>query len=272
MTRRGTPSAGRSTTHSGWLLWAAAAMVIALLAITYLMAGRTEQASDQEEPPAPANPAPSFGSSVDPTPRPETSGPDHPDPGGEPATGLAADVARAKQVIDSIPVKGRAPKTGYDREQFGSAWTDIDGNGCDTRNDILQRDLTSKVVTDDCLVESGVLTDPFSGDVVDFVRGTTSSSEVQIDHMVSLSNAWQTGAQQLTSGERTEFANDPGNLLAVRGDLNQQKRDGDAATWLPPNKSFRCEFIAIQILTKHKHGLWLTSPEKAAALRILSHC
>lgn len=107
---------------------------------------------------------------------------------------------------------------------------------------------------------------------MEFSRGTRSSFEVQIDHMVSLSNAWQTGAQQLTEQKRTEFATDPGNLLAVRGDLNLQKRDGDPATWQPPKKSFRCQFVAIQVLTKHKHRLWLTPPEKAAALRILQNC
>jgi hypothetical protein len=179
------------------------------------------------------------------------------------------------QVIDQIPVKGRAPKTGYSRDQFGQAWADVNRNGCDTRNDILKRDLTAivfKARTRDCLVLSGILHDPYSGTDINFVRGQGTSTEVQIDHVVALSNAWQTGAFQLTLVQRTAFANDPLNLLAVKGSLNEQKGDGDAATWLPPNKSFRCSYVARQVAVKFKYGLWFTKPEKDAIVRILTAC
>lgn len=182
-----------------------------------------------------------------------------------------ADVAEAEVALDTLPVKGRAPLTDYTREAFGPAWPDANGNGCDTRNDILRRDLTDKVV-EDCVVLSGVLDDPYSGVSVDFTRGPITSLDVQIDHVVALANAWQTGAAYWPLDKRLQFANDRRNLLAVRGDLNLQKRDGDAATWLPPRKSFRCTYVAIQILTKQRHGLWVTAPEKAAMKRILQRC
>lgn len=181
----------------------------------------------------------------------------------------------AEEVLNTLAVKGRAPKTGYARSAFGQSWADVDRNGCDTRNDILKRDLTAvvfKVKTRDCVVESGILIDRFSGETINFVRGNVSSMEVQIDHVVALSNAWQTGAFKLSLGQRTALANDPMNLFAVKGRLNSQKGDGDAATWLPPLKSFRCNYVSQQIAVKVKYGLWVTAPEKAAILSILSKC
>ncbi len=181
----------------------------------------------------------------------------------------------ASTVLSSLPVKGRAAKTGYSRSQFGQAWADVDRNGCDTRNDMLKRDLTNvefKVKTRDCVVLSGVLFDRYSGETINFVRGNVTSMEVQIDHVVALSNAWQTGAFKLTLMQRTAFANDPMNLFAVKGRLNSQKGDGDAATWLPPLKSFRCTYVAQQIAVKAKYSLWVTAPEKEAMTRILAAC
>jgi len=188
-----------------------------------------------------------------------------------------ADVAPelAITTLESLPVKGRAPKTGYTRAQFGPTWADVDRNGCDTRNDILQRDLTEisyRAKTRDCVVESGNLVDRYSGEVINFKRGNISSMEVQIDHVVALSNAWQTGAFKLDALQRRALANDPLNLFAVKGRLNSQKRDGDAATWLPPLKSFRCTYVSHQIAVKAKYSLWVTPPEKAAMRRILSTC
>ena len=175
-------------------------------------------------------------------------------------------------VIATLAVKGRAPKTGYTRAQFGTAWKDVDGNSCDTRNDILKRDLTARTTVDGCVILSGNLLDPYSGTNIDFVRGVGTSNQVQIDHVVALSNAWQTGAFKLTIEKRTAFANDPLNLLAVQGRLNSQKGDGDAATWLPPKKSYRCSYVARQVAVKAKYGLWLTAPEKAAIEKIITTC
>lgn len=191
-----------------------------------------------------------------------------------------AGASSALKALGKLPVKGRAPKTGYLRAMFGQAWTDdvteqYGHNGCDTRNDILRRDLTALVEkpgTNGCVILKGTLSDPFTGETIPFTRGQGTSMAVQIDHLVALSNAWQTGAQQLTPDQRKSFANDPLNLLAVKGSANAQKGDGDAATWLPPRKAFRCDYAARQVAVKKKHKLWVTPPEKEALDRILSAC
>ena len=191
------------------------------------------------------------------------------------ATGAEQEPGLATAVLETLAVKGRAPKTGYTRAQFGPAWADVDRNGCDTRNDILKRDLTSityRAKTRNCVVESGTLADRYSGETINFVKGNISSMEVQIDHVVALSNAWQTGAFKLSADQRKALSNDPLNLFAVKGRLNSQKGDGDAATWLPPLKSFRCSYVAQQIAVKAKYSLWVTAPEKAAMVSILAKC
>lgn len=179
----------------------------------------------------------------------------------------------AAEVLETLDVKGRAAKTGYDRKsKFGTAWMDVDGNGCDTRNDILKRDFTAAMLAGTCKVLSGTLNDPYSGKTIEFTRGNDTSSLVQIDHIVSLSDAWQKGAQQLTQEQRITFANDPLNLFAVAGAENSAKGSGDTATWLPKNKDFRCEYVARQISVKATYGLWVTQPEKDAMKRVLTPC
>jgi hypothetical protein len=186
--------------------------------------------------------------------------------GAAPGTALAA--------AGELAVKGRAPKTGYERERFGEAWSDVDRNGCDTRNDVLARDLDDEVLREgsDCVVVSGVLDDPYGPSTIEFRRGVDTSSAVQIDHVIALSDAWQKGAQQWSAGEREAFANDPLNLLAVDGPLNQAKSDGDAATWLPPNTAYRCTYVARQVAVKHDYGLWVTAAELAAVVGVLETC
>lgn len=179
----------------------------------------------------------------------------------------------ATETLATLPTKGRAQKQGYDREaQFGSAWADIDRNGCDTRNDILQRDLTNAHIDEDCRVITGTLPDPFTGSNIDFQRGASTSSDVQIDHIVSLSDAWQTGAQQLSDLQRVQLSNDPLNLIAVDGPSNSSKGDSNAASWLPPNREFRCHYIARQISVKAEYQLWVTSSEREAMSQVLRGC
>jgi hypothetical protein len=179
----------------------------------------------------------------------------------------------AMALLATIPIKGRAPKTGYNRtNDFGIAWLDVDRNGCDTRNDILSRDLQPEVKEGTCKVLSGVLADPYTGGTMSFVRGETTSALVQIDHIVALADAWQTGAQQLTQAQRISLANDPLNLLAVDAQSNAQKGDGDTATWLPSNKSFRCSYVSHQVSVKATYGLWVTQAEHDAMVRVLSDC
>lgn len=182
-------------------------------------------------------------------------------------TGVAAQLA-------SLQIKGRAPKTGYDRDLFGSSWIDIDRNGCDTRNDILARDLSNVIFrsgTNNCVVEAGTVIDPYTGSEFAFVK-SSSGGGMDIDHIVSLSDAWQKGAQQWSSETRKQFANDPLNLLATDAGINRQKSDSDAASWLPPNKEIRCEFIARQVAIKAAYQLWVTQAEYDAMSRILANC
>lgn len=184
---------------------------------------------------------------------------------------LTANSARALDALETIPIKGRAPKTGYSRSQFSQGWISIDG--CDVRNRILAEQLTQIEIDEDgCSVLVGVLDDPYSGTQQVFVRGEMTSSQVQIDHVVALSDAWQKGAQELDTLTRLAFANDSMNLLAVNGELNQKKGDSDAASWLPPNKSFRCQYVARQIAVKQKYSLWVTDAEHAAMTRELTNC
>lgn len=225
-------------------------LIAIAIAIMNLTSVRPEPASPTSAPPPePAAPA---STAEPPTP-----------------TGHAEPLALASTVLETLPVKGRAPKTDYRRVQFGDGWILV-GN-CDTRNTILNRDLTDVTLTG-CKVATGKLTDPYTGKQIDFQRGPSSSTLIQIDHVVALSNAWQTGAQLLTLEQRIAFANDPLELLAVDGDANQAKGDGDAATWLPANKAFRCQYVARQIAVKAKYQLWVTQAEKDAMQRVLGEC
>jgi hypothetical protein len=175
----------------------------------------------------------------------------------------------AVTALRALPVKGRASKTGYSRTKFGPAWSDTDRNGCDTRNDVLRRDLRPVVVAvNGCTVLSGSLTDPYSGAKISLARSGT----IQIDHVVALADAWVKGGQRLTAPRRTQFANDPINLITTTAAMNTRKGAGDAATWLPPRKAFRCTYVARQIAVKRTYGLWVTRAEHDAMARVLATC
>jgi len=197
-----------------------------------------------------------------------------------PPTAVADTAVDTLAKLDTVAIKGRAPKTGYDRDLFGERWTDdvtveYGRNGCDTRNDILRRDLVdvvSKPGSNGCAVLSGVLNDPYTGTTVEFLRGPGTSAEVQIDHVVALSDAWQKGAQQWDEFTRRNFGNDPLNLQTTIGWVNQEKGDGDAATWLPPNVSYRCAYVTRIVDIKAAYGLWVTPAEHDAIARVLSGC
>jgi hypothetical protein len=207
---------------------------------------------------------------------PESSAPPEPAPTKAPTTEQVIAEAKPKTalaLLGALAVKGRAPMTGYSRDAFGQAWADANRNGCDTRNDILKRDLTArtyKAGTGGCVVLTGTLADPYTATDIAFVRG--GASEVDIDHVVALGNGWATGAASWPARKRVAFANDPLNLLAVDAGANRQKGDGDAATWLPSNKGYRCAYVARQVAVKAKYRLWVTPAERAAVARVLSSC
>jgi hypothetical protein len=184
-----------------------------------------------------------------------------------PVSGVATDALARLEVRDhSIAME-------YERAAFGQSWADVDRNGCDTRNDILNRDLDNRRWRDrtrGCVVIEGDLTSPYTGSAMHFVK--QDADEVQIDHVVALGAAWGSGASAWDDARRTQFANDPLNLLAVDGDSNQSKGDADAASWLPPDTEYRCEFVARQIAVKAKWQLWVTSAERDAMSRVLAEC
>jgi Excalibur calcium-binding domain/Protein of unknown function (DUF1524) len=178
--------------------------------------------------------------------------------------------SRALAALDRLPVKGRAPRTGYSRARFGGAWGSVDG--CDMRDRMLRRDLRGTTYADGrrCEVATGTLDDPYTRRAIAFVRGR--GDDVDVDHVVALGDAWQKGAQQWSAGRRIAFANDPANLLTFDASANRQKGDGDAATWLPRNRAFRCAYVARQIAMKRKYGAWVTAAERDAMRRVLAAC
>ena len=230
-----------------------AALLLSLLAALVGCGGGTESASDTK-------------STGTPTPTAQPSA--RQKRGERRESRAAATTGTAAAALAALPIKGRAPKTGYDRDEFGSGWVSI--NGCETRDRMLVRDLVAKVHVDGCQIESGKLNDPYTAARITYVRD--GASEIDIDHVVALGDAWQKGAQQWSYARRVTFANDPLNLLSVDASANRQKSDGDAATWLPPNKRFRCRYVSRQVAVKTKYKAWVTRAEREAIARVLTTC
>ncbi|MGV9713639.1 GmrSD restriction endonuclease domain-containing protein [Gordonia sp. NPDC003424] len=276
-TPESSPNPKRRNGTSAWKIGGGIAAAVAALVVIATVA-----APDDAETPSPAaatttassGPSSSMtGSSATESPTTTTSVP------AAASTPLDVAATAALTKLDTLAVKGRAPKTGYDRARFGQAWSDdvtVQGghNGCDTRNDLLKSlsDVVIKPGTHGCVVLSGTLHDPYTGRTIAFTRGESTSNAVQIDHVVALLDAWQKGAQQLSADERRDLANDPRNLQPTDGPTNAQKGAGDAATWLPPNKSYRCTYVSRQIDVKAAYRLWVTAAEKSAMQRVLTSC
>jgi hypothetical protein len=104
------------------------------------------------------------------------------------------------------------------------------------------------------------------------MRGKNTSSSVQIDHVVALSDAWKKGAYKMSQSYRETFANDPLELLAVDGPENIKKSDSDASDWLPKNISYRCEYVSRQIAVKFKYNLWISYREAQTIKNVLNKC
>ncbi|MFW0121902.1 HNH endonuclease family protein [Rothia sp. CCM 9419] len=190
-------------------------------------------------------------------------------------TGFARHFAQpystASEVLKTLPVQHPAGARGYSRSQFGPSWEDIDRNGCDQRNDVLARDLSHVKYARGCKVASGTFIDPYTAESIDFLRGEKTSPLVPIDHVVALSNAWQTGAAELPLEQRQRLANDPLNLQATGYDVNTEKSNQDASQWLP-QRGYRCEYVARQISVKAIYHLWVTPAEKQAMENVLKEC
>ncbi|MFD5430036.1 HNH endonuclease family protein [Streptomyces sp. NPDC127084] len=198
--------------------------------------------------------------------------PDGTKPGLAPLNG-SAQLAAARDLIAGLAVKGRGPRTGYERDEFGYAWKDaVDGvplarNGCDTRNDLLKlhggnvRFRTGS----DCVVVSMTLHDPYTGKTIEWRK--QKAAEVQIDHVVPLSYSWQMGSSRWARDKRERFANDVLNLIPVQGRANSAKSDSGPAAWLPPDKRIRCSYVVRFAQVAVKYEMPVTGPDKAAMLR-----
>ena len=210
------------------------------------------------------------------------SGPEHaPAPTGHPARATRGEPLPpvpsgvALDAVGRLAVLAGPAGSAYERAAFGQVWLDTDRNGCDTRNDVLRRDLVGarlKPGTRGCVVLSGTLRDPYTGADLDFVRGSATSQLVQVDHVVALADAWRTGAAGWSPARREGFATDPLELLAVDGRVNAAKGDGAAATGLPPSGASRCAYAARQVAVKLTWGLLATPPEAEALARVLRAC
>jgi hypothetical protein len=182
---------------------------------------------------------------------------------------LAQPTGDAATVLATLPVKGRAPRTGYDRDQFGESWSDIDRNGCDQRNDVLARDLDGVEKRGRCVVVGGRLHDPYTGKDISFSK--SRAAEVQIDHIYPLGLAWRMGADGWDADRRERFANDTGNLLAVWGRPNQQKSDSGPGEW-KPQKSYQCAYAIKFIAVAAEYDLPVTRADHTALKDFLTLC
>jgi hypothetical protein len=195
-----------------------------------------------------------------------------------PPAGDRARFDRAREQLSRLEVRGWDRTSDFKRYQFGKAWSDdvnveFGHNGCNTRDDILRRDLQNLVVRrGTCYAQSGTLVDPYSGETIEFVRSPETSNAVEIDHVVALADAWYKGARSWDPQRRLDFANDPRNLLAVSPKANFDKAFRDAASWLPSDEAFRCDFVARQIEVKTAYGLWLAAKERKAMEAVLAGC
>lgn len=191
------------------------------------------------------------------------------------ASGSWADITPTRideGVLASLEVAPAMPRTGYERDAFGPAWEDVDGNGCDTRDDILARDLTEVVIDsgDDCTVDSGTLADPYTGTDIAFTRG--DGNQVDIDHVIALGAAWGMGAEDWDEATREAFANDPLNLVAVDAGENRAKGDARISEWMPSNTGVQCRYAAAYVEVAAKYDLVITPPDADQLEKLAARC
>nr|BFF08919.1 hypothetical protein GCM10025699_02220 [Microbacterium flavescens] len=198
-----------------------------------------------------------------------------PTPTAAATQGATDTVAQTRLLLNDIPIVDGRSEARYYRDAFGETWYDVDGNGCRTRDDILGRDLTNptfKPGTNECGVKSGVLTDPYSGVVVDFVSGWDTSQLVPVDHIVALAWAWRQGADDWTAAQRLKFANDPINLVATTREMNDEKLDHGPSQWAPPLQASRCDYVVRWVTVLGVYELGVNAADKAAAESVLDQC
>jgi Excalibur calcium-binding domain/Protein of unknown function (DUF1524) len=223
----------------------------------------------------------STSTSTDIAPTPSTSRGSQPAPATttapapSPTTTPALDAEKGSVLwilANDLEVRDR-DRVGYKRYKFGQAWADVDRNGCDQRNDVLRRDMVNlhtKPGTNGCALARGTLSlegDSYAAKRVRFKRG---NGKVEIDHVVSLADAWRAGAYAWDVDQREEFANDFMNLEALDSETNQDKNDETAAGWLPDDDDDQCALVVRQITIKHRYELSITPAEQQAMQQVLT--
>jgi len=189
------------------------------------------------------------------------------------AVPVTPEAGQALTQLDQLTIADPFATTKYVRDYFGQRWADVDRNGCDTRNDILARDLTDltyKPGTHDCVVMSGILYDRYTEETIAFVRISEGYQPVQIDHVIPLSVAWSSGSEAWSADKREQFANDPLNLQTTTA--NQEKNDSTPSAWIPATVTAACEYSAryVQVLTTY--DLTVAAVDAAALRSTLSGC
>ncbi|MEU5630347.1 HNH endonuclease family protein [Streptomyces rishiriensis] len=173
--------------------------------------------------------------------------------------------ATARTYLASLSVKTEN-RTGYSRDLFPT-WITISGT-CNTREYILKRDGTNVVTNSACTATSGSWYSPYDG------ATWTAASDLDIDHLVPLAEAWDSGASAWTTAQRQAFANDVTRpqLLAVTDNVNQSKSDQDPAEWMPSLTSYRCTYVRAWVQVKYYYNLSVDSAEKSALTSYLAGC
>jgi hypothetical protein len=265
-----------------WIAILSAALALCLVVIAILVLRSCSAAQPTPAPTVTVTATASAAASTQPDPSRS------PAPTGTPAVDTPAAESPATSGESPVPsldelivLPGEAPEVpDYDRTAFGQAWSDdvnveFGHNGCDTRNDILRRDLvdiTLKENTNGCVVLTGTLHDPYTGRTISFERGQDTSTLVQIDHVFPLAAAWNRGAAEWSAAERQDFANDPVNLLASDGAANQVKGAMLPDEWQPDPAWGRCRYAQQFVEVAAKYTLPITTSEKEALAEALTEC
>jgi Protein of unknown function (DUF1524) len=192
-------------------------------------------------------------------------------PSEHPSTNERGDpgVADAREELADLRVSAPGGDAGYARDRFGQRWADTDHNGCDTRNDILGRDLDDVTKRGRCVVVGGRLDDPYTGRNMTFIKA--EAAQVQIDHIYPLALSWRMGAADWSEDRRTDFANDRDNLLAVWGRPNGQKGDSGPAEWRP-RRAYQCTYAIKFVDVAAEYDLSITGADHDALEVMLDRC
>ncbi|MFD4134812.1 HNH endonuclease family protein [Streptomyces goshikiensis] len=181
-----------------------------------------------------------------------------------PPTPISASAARA--YLATVTPKAEGSTSGYSRTLFPH-WSTVSG-ACNTRETVLKRDGVNVVQDSSCAAVSGSWYSEYDD------ATWTVATDLDIDHVVPLAEAWRSGANSWTTAKRQQLANDltRPQLIAVTDNVNQAKGDQDPGTWLPSRTAYRCTYARMWVEVKQYYALSMDSREKTALVGILNGC